>query len=214
VKHLIPAALAAAILAGCAQRHTYLNTGGPHDTSGAKVDDRMVVYLKSKEFITTSHDVLLHATDPNEKRRNFWVVFGPSPESRTPARGGLHSSDTTFELDAGYALVWGDWPIGIDDGVNIGTEGTTFAMQADGDLKRRVYLLKNPTGKPVKVWLKDQPIKLMTQEGTYVEVKHDDQGNRRLSDPLPIAANPETRRFIEAVKSRAEKMGILRENME
>lgn len=214
MKHLIAATLAAAALAGCAQRQTYLNTGGPNNTSGAKVDDRMVAYLKSGEFITTSNDLLLHATDPGEKRRNYWVVFGPAPGTRTPAKGGLHSSATTFHLLTGFALIWGDWPIGIDDGVNIGTEGTTFAMQSEGQFKRRVYLLKNPTGKPVKVWIDGQPEKWMKVEGTYIEVKYDDQGNRRLSDPLPTAANAETREFIEAVKDKAEAMGILRENME
>lgn len=214
MKYLIPICLVSATLIGCAPRHTYLNTGGPNNTSGAKVDDRMVAYLKSGEFITTSNDVLLHATDPGEKRRNYWVVFGPAPGSRTPARGGLHSSATTFELDAGYALIWGDWPIGIDDGVNIGTEGTTFAMQSEGQFKRRVFLLKNPTGKPVRVWINGQPEKRLVQEGTYIEVRYDDQGNRRLSDPLPTAANAETRDFIAAVKDKAQAMGILRENME
>jgi hypothetical protein len=203
------------VLTGCANRRTVrLSTDA--STSGRVIDSHMAAYLAPNARISTSGNVLFHITD-DEPRADYWVLFGPRPGSKTPAIGGRHNSRTTFAVGDGYALYWGLWPIGTDGTEDTSADGTTFVIQSDGNHLHRSFLLSNPTGKPVHVYLTgtDPNLgKVLTVPGTYIEVLYNERGTPSLSDPRQTEANPETASFIKAVKVQALQEGFKPSDLE
>jgi hypothetical protein len=214
VKSLAPLAICV-FLAGCTTcGPVRLNTGGG---GGKVIDSHMAAYLAPGARITTANPMLFHIKDEQERPADYWVLLAPNPGSKTPASGGRHNSRTTFAVGNGYALYWGLWPIGTDGTEDTSADGTTFVIQSDGNRLHRSFLLSNPTGKAVHVSLTgtDPNLgKVMTQPGSYIEVRYDERGKASLSDPLKTDLNPETRDFITAVKKEAVAQGFKPEDLE
>ena len=202
-------------LTGCTEcGPVRLGTG--HSRDGAVIDSHMAAYIPSGAAVTTNDKLLFHIAD-EQPRADYWVLLSPNPGSKSPARGGRHNSRTTFTVNDGYALYWGLWPIGTDGTEDTSADGTTFVIQSDGNRLHRSFLLSNPTGKPVRVYLTGTDPKLgrvLTQPGTYIEVVYDRAGKIGLSQPLKTDANPDTRAFIAAVKRDAIAQGFKASDLE
>ncbi len=216
---------ALALLAGCATRPpVHINTGGPRDKSGQVVDDRLVAYIKPGQLVESAGDVLLHATQPGASAPDYWVLFGPSPGSATGSRGKvtLHSSVTTLEAHSGYALIWGVWPIAIDDVIDIGsdsllkaTSSLTVIFQSDSN-RHRVFMLDNPdsVSLPVRVTATPNVTIPLVRPGTYVEAKFDDTGKWVLTGPANTADSAEATAYVKAVKAKAIAAGFAADALE
>lgn len=126
------------LAAGCQNRG--LTTGG---VTGGTAQIEATLLTPGETFETTNHTVLLMKS----AKRRFRVLTGPLDKQwfelsgRDPQAQGqdaymmvgtMQNSDPAWELDQGYSLMWGYWPVAWTKTVSIGAEGTTVLVVAEG----------------------------------------------------------------------------------
>lgn len=149
-------------------------------------------------------------------RRTFQSLIGPN--GAVPARYFFHHSDSTINLQDGWAYMSGDQPMGDAEPVCASTPGTTIILQVlngsdPATRVSRVILVERKGHDYVDVYDKSDPnykiqhVHTSALEGLdrYVEKV----GNGPLSKNQPVRNSPEVSALVDMVKREAIRAGIL-----
>lgn len=157
---------------------------------------------------------------------DYSVLFGPhdptypasaQPEGAPPAQptnanpqdpeaiGMFRNSEPSWTTQAGYALLWGWWPIGYTPTVRVVTEGRGVNLiLVEKDRERIVRI----SGVDTKISLRDNNAinETIASDMWFVDVTWDANGNPELSNPAQVPAGS---LLEEAAKKALERKGKL-----
>lgn len=160
----------AAIAGGCSSPHAARGPGVQRSTQAPGVAGMSIseTILVPETPIQTNQNYVLRTS--NASGRNYAIVLGPGPGDDNAASGVMHNSESTFQLDAGMAVITGIRPIMLTTRLVTGSWGTAWAVwsRPEGDY---VVGLEVKPQSPVNVSFRaNEGVKGVVMQDTFILV--------------------------------------------